>query len=325
MAGVGAQRPVPAVQPGWAFAQRISLTCRRLNCRRLSRRSVAAKLVMFAFAALSWATRGDAGCGTQPGACLLSQGSYHLELPPQSVQPVLAEQAAKLLPAVMFLHGYGGSGEGALGNKAMVRGLTERGYAVIAPDALPRREGRRSWNFFPGWEGRDEAVFLQQVAQDAAERFGLDRGEMVLAGFSAGAFMVNYLACAAPTAFAAYAPVSGGFWRPQPESCAGAVRLFHSHGWTDGVVPLEGRVLGGGQFQQGDIFAGLELWRATNRCAQQAPDTRRGDTAELRRRWVCGAGADIEFLLFSGGHRVPARWPGWMLDWLEGKDPSEGG
>jgi polyhydroxybutyrate depolymerase len=150
MAGVGAQRPVPRAQPGWAFGN------------RLTRKSAAAKMVIFAFAALSGATRSDAGCGTQPGACLLSQGSYHIELPPQSVPPA---QAAKLLPAVLFLHGYGGSGEGALRNKTMVRGLTERGYAVIAPDALPRREGRRSWNFFPGWEGRDEAAFLQQVAQ----------------------------------------------------------------------------------------------------------------------------------------------------------------
>jgi polyhydroxybutyrate depolymerase len=279
---------------------------------------------MFAFAALSWATQGEAGCGALSGACILSQGSYHIELPVLPVQPESAGQEAELLPAVLFLHGYGGSGEGALRNKAMVRGLTERGYAVIAPDALPRRGGRRSWNFFPGWEGRDEAAFLQQVAQDAADRFGLDREDMVLAGFSAGAFMVNYLACAAPTAFAAYAPVSGGFWRPQPESCAGAVRLFHSHGWTDGVVPLEGRVLGAGQFQPGDIFAGLELWRTTNQCAQQAPDTRRGGAAVLRRRWVCGLPPEIENQVFSEGHRVPIMWPGWMLDWLEGKDPGEG-
>ncbi|WP_338153234.1 PHB depolymerase family esterase [Pseudophaeobacter leonis] len=198
---------MPRTWRSWAFGKRDSSIC-----NGLTRKSVAAKMVMFVFAALSWPSRGDAGCGTLSGACTLSQGSYHIELPVlpvQPVKPVSAGQEAELLPAVLFLHGYGGSGEGALRNKAMVRGLTERGYAVIAPDALPRREGRRSWNFFPGWEGRDEVAFLQQVAQDAADRFGLDREEMVLAGFSAGAFMVNYLACAGPQGLCGLCP---RFW-----------------------------------------------------------------------------------------------------------------
>jgi polyhydroxybutyrate depolymerase len=309
MAGLGKQRLVLEPQRGGALGNKVSV----------SFTTVASKAVAFAFAfaALSWATQGEAACGPQSGACEISQGSYHIEL------PLRADSEAATLPAVLFLHGYGGSGEGSLRNKAMVRGLTERGYAVIAPDALPRREGRRSWSFFPGWQGRDEGVFLQQVAQDAADRFGLDRDEMVLSGFSAGAFMVNYLACTAPEAFAAYAPVSGGCWRPQPEGCVGAVRLFHSHGWTDAVVPLEGRFLGDGQFQQGDIFAGLELWRVTNQCAGQAPDTRWRDETVLRRRWACGPGADIEFVLFPEGHQVPNKWPGWMLDWFEGKDSSQ--
>lgn len=302
-------------QPGGALCSRLAWAYKAAVVK-----TVTSQTAIFACAALCWATQGQAACGTQSGACEVAQGSYHIELPVGPVGPVPGAEAR---PAVLFLHGYGGSGEGALKNKAMVRGLTERGYAVIAPDALPRREGRRSWRFFPGWQGRDEVAFLQQVAQDASERFGLDRDEMVLAGFSAGAFMVNYLACAAPETFAAYAPVSGGFWRPQPEDCAGALRLFHSHGWTDGVVPLEGRYLGGGQFQQGDIYAGLELWRTTNQCAEQAPDSRWRDGAVLRRRWACGPGADIEFLLFPAGHQVPDDWPVWMLDWFEGKDPSK--
>lgn len=257
-----------------------------------------------------------AGCGPQDAqACALASGDYHIALPEAD-----ADQPGGT-PAVVFLHGYGGSGRGSLNNQTMVEGLTKRGYAVIAPDALSRRGGPASWTFFPGWQGRDEVAFLQEVAADAAARFDLDRDAMVLAGFSAGGFMVNYLACAAPVAFAAYAPVSGGFWRSQPESCAAEVRLFHSHGWSDGVVPLEGRYLNGGRFQQGDIFAGLELWRDTNHCADNAPGRRWQQGDLLRRSWDCGPGADIEFVLFPGGHQVPAWWSGLMLDWFETQAP----
>lgn len=259
-----------------------------------------------------------AGCGpTVARACAMPQGSYHIALPsPDQRSPVQAEPAAAM-PAVVFLHGYGGSGLAALNNQAVVQGLTARGYAVIAPDALPRRGGPRSWNFFPGWQGRDEVEFLQDVAADAAARFGLDRQTMLLAGFSAGGFMVNYLACAAPEAFAGYAPIAGGFWRPQPKTCSGEIRLFHSHGWSDGVVPLEGRYLDGKRFQQGDIFAGLELWRDTNHCSEQAPDQRWQQGDVLGRSWDCGPGADIQFLLFPQGHRVPSWWPAAVLDWFE--------
>lgn len=294
-----------------------------LGCKNRQLGRLIAKLALALVPAVfAWPAAAQAGCGTAgTEACQIAQGSYHVVLPRTGVaappSPVRAG-AAPRRPAVMFLHGYGGSGAGALRNQTLVGALTARGYAVIAPDALSRGAGRpRSWTFFPGWQGRDEVGFLQQVAQDAADRFDLDRQAMVLAGFSAGGFMVSYLACDSPDAFAAYAPVAGGFWRPQPDHCAGPVRLFHSHGWTDAVVPLEGRFLGGGRFQQGDIFAGLALWRQTNGCQEQAPAQRSREGAVLRRRWDCAPGADIEFVLFPEGHQVPAAWAGWLLDWFE--------
>ena len=85
----------------------------------------------------------------------------------------------------------------------------------------------------------------------------------------------------------------------------------------DGVVPLEGRILGGGRWEQGDVFAGLELWREANGCASHAPDKAWGVDGLLRRSWDCGAGAEIELVLFDGGHTVPKGWAGWMADWFE--------
>ncbi|MEM6482664.1 MAG: alpha/beta fold hydrolase [Pseudomonadota bacterium] len=253
-----------------------------------------------------------AGCGDEPQACETSLGTYHAAL------PALLDEA----PVLVFLHGYGSSGGNAIALNRMVQPALDRGYAVLAPDGLTRSTdgtGPASWNFFPGWPGRDEVSFLTDVVQDAAKRFGVDPETVLLAGFSAGGFMVNYLACSTPEAFNAYAPVAGGFWRPHPEVCAGPVRLFHTHGWADSTVPLEGRLLGGGRFQQGDIFAGLEIWRAANACADEKPSGYSETEPFLRRLWEdCAPGSALEMALFPGGHTVPEGWVDMALDWFEG-------
>ncbi|MBY6065953.1 polyhydroxybutyrate depolymerase [Leisingera aquaemixtae] len=269
------------------------------------------KALLGAAAAAVFALRAGvaaAGCGGEAAKCSAEGGNYHIALP----------ERAAAAPVVMFLHGYGGSGSSVLRNRSLVEGLTRRGYAVIAPEGLRRDgSGPQSWGFGPFTGGRDEGAFFAAVLADAAARFGTSKSKTVLAGFSAGAFMVHYLACRDPAAFAAYAPVSGAFWRPQPERCAGPVRLLQVHGWSDEVVPLEGRVLGGGRFEQGDVFAALQVWRAANGCASHAPDRAWSAEGLMRRRWDCGAGADIELVLFDGGHTLPEGWAELMADWFE--------
>ncbi|MHA6324213.1 CE1 family esterase [Roseivivax sp. CAU 1753] len=263
---------------------------------------------------------GQAGCVVAPDPCKIAGGSYHIELP---------ETPRAGTPALVFLHGWGSSGQGVLSMRGLVETALGRGYAVIAPDGTPRpgRNGR-SWAFHPDRaQPRDAVAFLQAVADDAASRFGLARDGMLLAGFSIGGSMTSYLACAAPDAFAAYAPVAGSFWRPHPVSCAGPVRLFHTHGWRDAVVPLEGRLLRGatvdapGAVAQGDVWHAMSVWRVTNGCALKA-DRHATDAVYMRRGWdSCVPGATLEFALFDGGHAVPQGWTAMALDWFEGLDP----
>jgi polyhydroxybutyrate depolymerase len=257
-----------------------------------------------------------AACGREGAACTLPSGlgTYRVERP----------TGRDAVPAVVILHGWGGTGVQMLSDRGTVAALTARGWAVVAPDGQPR-EGRPGggWMFRADRPGmRDETAFLRAVADDAAARFGLDRGRMVLAGFSVGGSMVAYAACSDPGAFAAYAPVAGTFWRPQPAACKGPVALFHTHGWTDRTFPLEGRAPGSGAMRQGDSFAALELFRTTNGCATHAPDETMIEGERLFRAWT-RCKAPLAMLLHPGTHNVPAGWADRLLDWLETQPPAE--
>lgn len=263
----------------------------------------------------SLATQG-AAC-SRDTACAVGDRAYYAAMP---------DTGGEDAPAVVYVHGFGGSGEGALRNTGMVDDFLERGYAVIAPDGTPRagRNGR-SWGFHPS-SGRqsDEIAFLQAVRDDAIERFDLDPDRVILAGFSIGGSMTAYTACAAPDSFAAYAPLSGNFWRPHPAECAGPVQMLHTHGWTDGTVPLEGRVLNRVDRNrpdaraQGDIGYAMNLWRDTNQCAQYQARRFDTDSPFWQRSWTdCADGSALTFALFDGGHVIPRGWPDLVADWFE--------
>jgi polyhydroxybutyrate depolymerase len=255
----------------------------------------------------------EAGCGADPDPCETPMGSYHIALP---------EGVTGDIPAVMFLHGAGGSGTGSTRSGGMADSMGARGYAVIGPDGLQRENS----NFGPGWsfhpdrpQQRDEMAFFREVADDAAARFGIDRDQIILAGFSIGGSMASYIACTDPTTFAAYAPVGGSFWRPHPTECAGPVRLLHTHGWKDRTVPLEGRPLGNGTIYQGDVWHAMGVWRAANGCDGLRADVFDTSGDFWTRRWdVCDDGTALEFVLHQGGHGIPRGWSNYTLDWFEG-------
>lgn len=250
--------------------------------------------------------------------CAVDGGEYYIALPEPGDSPP---------PAIVYIHGYGGSPEGALQNERMMVPFLERGYAVIAPQGLPFPGGTvTGWSFHPDYEKRrDEVAFLQEVRRAAVETHGLDPDRVILTGFSIGGSMTSYLACEAPDAFSAYAPLGGSFWRDHPEGCEGPVRLLHTHGWRDGTVPLEGRNVRGGAiddpegFSQGDVFHAMEIWRRANGCVFGKADSFVTEGPFWIRKWErCAEGSALEFALFPGGHIVPEGWADMMLDWFEG-------
>lgn len=251
-----------------------------------------------------------ADCAGVSGPCDIASGAYHITLP----------EGEGPFPAIMMLHGAGGRGEGMV--NMLADAVTARGYALIGPQGL-QREGSRfgsTWSFHPEFTPvRDEPAFLADVLSNAAETHQIDRDAVLIAGFSIGGSMTSYLACSTPDIARAYAPVAGAFWRPHPalDACAAPVDVLHTHGWTDGTVPIEGRVFRDGAVRQGDVFASMEIWRETNSCDRSAPDEITNEGDYWHRIWSSCAAGSLQFALFPGGHAVPRGWADMALDWFE--------
>ncbi|MEX0339857.1 MAG: PHB depolymerase family esterase [Arenibacterium sp.] len=249
-------------------------------------------------------------CGDVLAPCELPDGEYYAALPDQP----------RGAPVAVFLHGYGSSGKAAVRNKASAERYTNRGYALIAPTGQrdPEERFRTDWAVDDGFKmPRDDVAFLRAVIEDAVRRFGVDRDRVLLMGFSRGGSMVWDAACADPDLAAAYAAVAGGFWEPIQKDCAAPVHLFHTHGFNDGQVPLEGRAVtfGGIDFVQGNILKGLDTWRRENGCEGRAANSTEGDWIK---RWDDCENGSISLRLTTGGHGLPKGWAMDMLDWFEG-------
>ena len=149
----------------------------------------------------------------------------------------------------------------------------------------------------------DELAYFDAVIDDAAKRFAIDRTRLMATGFSSGAMMVWHLACHRGAAFAGFAPMSGTFWAPVPQSCpSGPVDLIHYHGDADPVVPLKGRPIG--DAHQGDVKQAIEMMvRLGDFQPVKLEQTAGLDCSE----WQSGGGKALQFCLFSGGHKMKAK------------------
>ena len=252
--------------------------------------AAAARGLGVAWAILLAAASGAAACGPDSD-CMVGARSYRIFLP---------DRPADAGPpgVVVFVHGYRGRAANEMKNMATRRVAGELGVALIAAQSAGE-----DWNLPGAPHGEveaasDEIGYFDAVIADATERFGLDRDRVMLAGFSAGGMMVWTLACHRGDAYAGYAPMSGTFWAPVPESCPGGpVDLVHYHGTRDEVVPTEGRAIQ--DAMQGRVADAFGVIARTGDYGPAPPRRAAGLDCEGK---VEPGGRRLELCLFDGGH-----------------------
>ncbi len=229
-------------------------------------------------------------CGADTD-CHIGDRHYRVRMP---VDHAVDER----IGAIVFAHGFGGSASGILRNRRMIELADELGVAIIAT-----KSAAKDWSI-PGapsavtQEGVDELAYFDTVIRDATEKFLIDENRLMMSGFSAGAMMVWNLACYRSDMFAAFAPIAGTFWRPEPLACdTPPASIVHIHGESDKTVPLEGRpVL---DTHQGNVATVIDWYSDYGSYAPTAPF----EVADLRcKNSRNAAGRILGFCLFSGGH-----------------------
>jgi len=247
-------------------------------------------------------------CGDAETPCAVETGDYHYAMPDAAPKGI-----------VVHLHGGGAQGAGLL-RSGLARQAASRGYVFVAPNGFhPEARWSRNWSVRARGDSyaRNDMDFLTDVMVDVRSRTGVAGGPVLLAGFSRGGSMVWDIACARPDFADAYAPLAGAFWDDLPESCAAPVRLYHTHGWTDRVVPLEGRSFRDGAIVQGDVWASLKVLRETNGCDARQPERNSFEGDLWFRHWTDCAAGEIQLMLHQGGHGAPRGWSGRVMDWFE--------
>ncbi|MDD9910925.1 MAG: hypothetical protein OXR62_14700 [Ahrensia sp.] len=216
------------------------------------------------------------------------------------------------LGLVVYFHGWNSSPEATFRNRAMVRGATQRGALFIAPFA--RTGYWRQIGAGRAEGGRDEATFIENVMRDVRRRWPIDDQRTLASGFSRGASMVWNVACYRGDLFRGYAPIAGGFWHSNPQTCpSGPINLRHIHGLSDRVVSFD-RV---GIYDSMAIPQGLDLLKTINGAGEESEAvTSRDERLDCTRWEKSESGKVLELCLHERGHSIPGEWVGQGLDWL---------
>jgi polyhydroxybutyrate depolymerase len=257
-------------------------------------RSAIRATALACLAALSIGTPALACGGTE--ACKLGDRRYYIQMPPD-------HDGKTAVPALVFLHGYQGSGLGSLRWKALRAAAADLGAALIVPEGVDGSWMLDNTPGDPSGDQSDELAYFDAMKTDATRRFAVDPDRMVVVGASAGGMAAWTLACHRSASFAGFVPMAGTFWAPVPPTCNGPVAsVVHIHGDADTTVPLEGRAIG--PAHQGSVPQTLAMYRAYGRFGAASQDAFGDLSCEMRAN---AEGAVLDFCQFSGGHSFSPR------------------
>ena len=245
---------------------------------------------------------------------------------PVTVHVPPAYDASQPAPLLIYLHGYGGTGEQGdeyfgLGTRAV-----HDGFVYAAPDGTPDSEGNRFWNATEACcdfdsRGVDDVAYLTEVIDDIQAELAIDPARIAFVGWSNGAFMSYRMACERADRIAAIATLAGAI-SAEPAECTPSepVSVAHIHGTADDTIEYAG----GTVFDEPDRpYPGAEAtaraWATYDGCAATATTldarldleatlTDGGDPAETSvQEWSgCDAGVTVQLWTIPNGGHAPS-------------------
>jgi polyhydroxybutyrate depolymerase len=163
-------------------------------------------------------------------------GREALLVSPEGFDP---ETAAELLPAVIVLHGLGGTAEEMARMAEWPVAARDRGFLAVFPEGV-----ETSWNAggccgVAAEEGVDDVALLDALVDQLVSEEGVDPDRVYLTGYSNGGMMTFSYSCRRADRLAGAASVAGTDF---DEECqpAGAIPFLQVSGEDDPVVPVLG-------------------------------------------------------------------------------------
>ena len=230
-----------------------------------------------------------------------------------------ADRAAReLLPLIISLHGYSGTGAFQTGYFTLEDLAARRRVLVIAPDGRVDAGGQRFWasgaaccNFFGAPESDEE--YLVELIDDAIARAGADPKRVYVVGHSNGGFMAHTMACRRSDKVAAIVSLAGSSFVDDAE-CAPErpVGVLQIHGTADTTIRYEGGRLPLVRARYPGALEVIERWASLNGCDAIATEsstpislTTTGADSDVFTWPGCDAPARVELRRINGGTHLP--------------------
>jgi polyhydroxybutyrate depolymerase len=238
--------------------------------------------------------------------------------------------AAKPMPLVLMLHGYGVSGQVEEWIFKLKPEAEARGFLYAHPNGTGDADLHNFWNAtdaccnFKGSDV-DDSAYLKSLIDEIKGRYNVDPKRVFITGHSNGAFMSHRMACDHAGTIAAVAAFAGVVWK-DTSKCAPSepVHVLQVHGTADTTIAYEGgEQLGAGGVEFAGSYPGAETtvaaWAALNGCSKTietgAPKDLEtalaGSETEVSRYTACAAGGSAELWKMVGATHVPNFGPEW--------------
>lgn len=160
--------------------------------------------------------------------------------------------AGRALPAVLMLHGAGGTARWTAEETRWPEAADRGGFLAVFPEGTPADPTRppgflrnpQLWNDGSPRSAMapqqvDDVAYIRAVLDDLGRRVPVNERHVYLTGFSNGAGMTFRLGAELADRFAAIAPVAGHCWQTDPVPSRGVPTLYLV-GDSDPLVPLHG-------------------------------------------------------------------------------------